>query len=93
MGAFESQIAPVDFNNDGQLGCDDVDALTAAIVEANNDREFDLTNDKVVDQGDLDVWLALAGLDNLLSHDAYPPGDANLDGKVDATDLNKIGLN
>jgi hypothetical protein len=93
MGAFEAQIAPVDFNNDDQLDCADVDALVAAIVAGNNPPEFDLTSDILVDQADLAVWLTLAGLKNLPSHDAYLLGDANLDGKVDATDLNEIGLN
>ncbi len=76
MGSFESQIAPVDFHEDGQLGCSDVDAMVAAIVAGENPTEFDLTNDTLVDVADLDAWLYLAGLENLPSHEAYPPGDA-----------------
>jgi predicted outer membrane repeat protein len=72
MGAFESQIAPVDFNNDDQLDCDDVDALVAAIVAGDDPTEFDLTGDEAVDLTDLDVWLALAGLENLPTHKALP---------------------
>ena len=93
MGAFESQIPPVDFNKDGRLDCSDVDPLVAAIVGGENPPEFDLTNDDIVDEADLNVWLALAGLENLASHEAYPLGDANLDGRVNTTDLNVIGLN
>ncbi len=93
IGSFESQIAPVDFNHDHQLRCDDVDALVAAIVEGVNPPEFDLTADDTVDQADLELWLALAGLENLPTHRAYRYGDANLDGRVTARDLNIVGVN
>lgn len=93
MGAFEYQIAPINFTDDEQLDCADVDAVVAAIVEGSNPTPYDFTGDAIVDQDDLDVWLALAGLHNLPSHAAYPRGDANLDGKVDSTDLNTVGLN
>ena len=93
MGAFEYQIAPVDFDDDGLLGCTDINALTAAIVDGANSPTFDLTGDARVNQDDLGVWLSLAGLENLPSHQAYLSGDANLDGKVNAVDLNIIGLN
>jgi hypothetical protein len=93
IGSFESQIAPVDFNHDQLLGCDDVDTLMAAIVEGENPPEFDLTADQIVDQADLGVWLALAGLENLPSHQAYLPGDADLNGKIAASDLNVVGQN
>jgi hypothetical protein len=92
MGALESQIAPVDFKHDNKLDCFDVDALVAAIVAGENPPEFDLTADDVVDQADLDVWLSVAGLENLPSGQAYLPGDASLDGAVDAMDLNLIGI-
>ncbi len=92
MGAYEFQLSPADFNGDGQLDCADADALTAAIVAADNPPAFDLTGDAVVNRADLDVWLALAGNENLASGESYVAGDANLDGKVDANDLNVIGL-
>ncbi len=93
IGSFESQVAPVDFNHDNQLSCSDVDALVSAVIDGLNPPEFDLTTDDIVDQADLDVWLALAGLANLPSGAAYMKGDANLDGKVDASDLNVIASN
>jgi hypothetical protein len=93
MGAYESQISPADFDGDGQLDCADVDALVAAIVAADNPAAFDLTGDAVVNSADLDVWLTLAGNENLASSESYVAGDANLDGKVDASDLNVIGVN
>ena len=87
-----TQIAPADFNGDRQLDCGDVDALAAAIVDGNNLPLFDLTADDVVDHADLDVWLSLTGLENLPSGQPYFVGDANLDGAIDAKDLNVIGM-
>ena len=45
-----------------------------------------------MDQADLDVWLSVAGLENLPSGQAYLPGDASLDGVVDAMDLGVISI-
>ncbi len=93
MGAFEYQIAPADYNDDQQLDCNDVDALVAAIVDGNHPPEFDLTGDELADQADLDVWLALAGLENLPTHKPYLFGDADLGGLVTTRDLNTVGVN
>ena len=87
------QLAPGDFNNDNQLDCADVDALVAATLVGNNPPEFDLTGDNAVDKTDLDAWLALAGSTNLVSGAAYLPGDSDLNGRVDALDLNEFALN
>ena len=46
---------------------------------------------RLVDDGDRDAWLAEAGPLNALSG-GYLVGDANLDGTVDAGDLNQVGL-
>ncbi len=51
-------IVTPDFNGDGVLDCDDVDALVAEIVAGNNTATFDLTNDGSVNVDDLDQWLA-----------------------------------
>ena len=89
----DSQIAPVDFDNDELLGCADIDALVTEIVDGDNPTEFDLTSDGFVDNGDVDVWLASAGSVNLQSHEAYLRGDVNLNGVVNVADLNIIGTN
>ncbi len=76
---------------DGNTVCDgaDIDALQANIVSGPADPgTFDLTNDNLVTVADRDVWLVLAGAENLASGNAYLPGDANLDGVVDASDFN-----
>ena len=53
---------------------------------------FDLTGDGTVDDNDLTWWLANAATYNGFD-DAYLAGDSNLDGSVDATDLNNLALN
>jgi len=87
------QPLPADFDGDGNVDCIDVVRLVTSIVERSNLPELDLTGDDIVDQADLDRWLSLAGIENLLSREPYLGGDANLDGKVDANDLNILGLN
>ena len=82
-----------DFNHDTSLDCADVDALVSEIASDTPSPQFDLTADDVVDQQDLSRWRALAGATNLPSRAAYLSGDANLDGRVDAADLNVVGRN
>jgi hypothetical protein len=76
-----------DFNNDGAYNCLDVDALVADIVGPGMPATFDLTGDGIVNDADLDAWLAEAGDVNLPSHNPYLKGDGNLDGVVDGVDF------
>ncbi len=78
----------IDFNDDGELDCLDIDALVNEIAAGTNNAAFDLTGDGNVDLADRDVWLAGAGAVNLASGNAYLLGDANLDGAVDVPDFN-----
>ncbi len=48
---------------------------------------FDLNSDGLLNNGDLGLWLALAGNVNLPSNLPYRFGDANLDGVVDGSDF------
>ncbi len=81
-----------DFNFDHVYGCEDVNALVAAIVDGLHDPSFDLTNDMLVDNADLDLWLAAAAqFDGLGS--PYKRGDANLDGFVDGQDFIRWNTN
>ncbi|MEM8678782.1 MAG: dockerin type I repeat-containing protein [Planctomycetota bacterium] len=85
-----------DFNQDQQFDCQDVDALVAEIASPNGDLRFDLSGDGQLDQHDLSLWLIEAGAANLPRAQAYPVGDANLDGTVDGQDFviwndNKFG--
>lgn len=77
-----------DFDNNGIVDGDDVDALVMEIVQMTNAPLFDLTGDGLVDGSDLTEWLAAAGAINLPSGNSYLVGDADLDGSVDVTDFN-----
>ena len=77
---------PGDFDHNGTLDTNDVDALVAAIAGALHPLGFDLDNDQLVTTTDLATWLQLAGAANLPSGNAYLPADANLDGIVDGLD-------
>jgi hypothetical protein len=80
-----------DFNADGNVDVTDIDLLVAEIVAGTNEESFDLSGEGVVDETDLRQWLSDAAIHNGFS-EAYLPGDTNLDGSVDATDLNNLGL-
>ena len=72
-----------DFTGDGMTSVGDVDRLLDAIQQAADHSFFDVNRDGAVDEADLSALLATIG---------SLPGDANLDGSVNALDLNEIGL-
>ena len=74
-----------DFTGDGVVDADDIDALFEAIRSGEAPPEFDLDGSSEVDQDDV-VFL----VENILGTFM---GDATLDGKVDAMDLNQVGIN
>lgn len=81
------EIFAGDFDADGDLDSMDVDRLTARIAGDDFSIPFDLNGDGRMGNGDLQVWLTLAGQRNLASHAPYRLGDANLDGAVDGSDF------
>ncbi len=91
LGLLESVDSAGDFNKDGVLTAADVDLLTAEIVRETHDPMLDLSGDGVVDDADLKAWLSEAAEYNGFSL-AYLAGDSNLDGSVDAGDLNNLAL-
>ena len=82
----------IDFSGDGNVGVSDLDLLVAKVVAGTDGELFDLTGDGAVDHMDVSQWLSEAATHNGF-REPYFPGDANLDGLVDAADLNKLALN
>ncbi len=89
----ESVALPGDFDNDGDYACADIDALVAAVAGGSTDLQWDLNSDNDVDADDVDEWLAIAGAAENASGNPYLPGDASLDGVVDALDFAIWSLN
>lgn len=80
-----------DFDNDNACGFSDINLLMAEIVNVSRVSDFDINWDGMVDLGDRDAWLVIAGSKNIGT--PYLAGDANLDGKVNQVDLNALGVN
>ncbi len=82
IGSFDVNLTgstPGDFDNDGDFDCDDVDALSAAIIAGSSDSTFDLDASGTVNVADLHFWVTdIKG--TIL-------GDANLDFTVDGQDF------
>lgn len=85
------QVADLDFNDDTFIDVVDLDLLVGEIVANNGDTDFDLNGDGAVDDMDLSTWLSDAARDNGFGQ-PYLQGDANLDGSVNAIDLNALAL-
>jgi hypothetical protein len=75
---------PGDFDGDSLLTVDDVDALSSEITVPEPRFWFDLDGDEIVDAEDRQVWISD------LKQTYF--GDTNLDGQVDAADLNNLAL-
>ena len=86
-------IIECDFDGNGQCNVADLNDLLeegpvaagVTVTPGAND-QFDLTGDGVIDNADVDQWLAEAASGNGL-RSPYQRGDANLDGAVDGTDF------
>ena len=74
-----------DYDGDGVVGCRDIALLQDSVRDGRGDLDFDVNGDTTIDQADVVAWID--GIARSL------PGDANLDGIVDAMDLNQIGVN
>ena len=83
---------PCDFDADTDCDVDDIDLLNQEIVAGTDDAAFDMTGDGAVNLADQERWRADAATENGFAG-PYLIGDANLDGNVNAADLNAVGRN
>ncbi len=77
-----------DFDASGACDVVDMDALLNNL--GSDDLLYDLDLDGVITLGDRDVWLSIAGQENIGVD--YVTGDANLNGQVNSSDLNDLGI-
>lgn len=78
-----------DFDADTDCDVDDINALQGALGTDN--ATYDLDGNGTVDSADTDEWLSVAG--NKEVGVPFRRGDADLNGVVDAGDLNSLGTN
>lgn len=81
-----------DFDDDGQIDITDIDLLYGELATGTNSSAFDLDGNGLVDDDDLAAWLSQAGAAQSFTG-AILLGDTDLNGKVDAADLNNLGVN
>jgi predicted outer membrane repeat protein len=99
MGSVEvGAVAVCDFDSDGDCDLGDIDRLTMAIAAGGGNPTLDLNDDGQVNLTDRDIWLSLAGVENLPCRRPYLLGDMNLDGDVNNLDfdiwnINKFAIN
>ena len=81
-----------DFSGNDMLDIADIDLLTAQIDSPSSRLGFDISGDGTVDDTDLAKWRSDAATHNGFG-EPYLVGDSNLDGMVNAADLNNLALN
>lgn len=82
---------PCDFNGDDACDIGDLDELMYSGL-GGSDPKYDLDGSGgTIDLADRDVWLSQAGNENI--GEPYVVGDADLNGIVNASDLNALGGN
>ena len=87
--AIESEGLACDFDSNGACDLTDLDELLIS-GQSNQSATYDLNSDGTVDLVDRDVLLRQIERDDGVGS---LPGDANLSGTNDASDLNVVGLN
>ena len=87
-----ASLVPPSCDFDDNFVCDvaDLDLLMQAFGTSNERFNLDASND-VIDEGDRDAWLIDVGTS--LFGEPFKLGDTNLDGIINVTDLNVLGVN
>ena len=78
-----------DFDANSVCDIDDLNGLQGAL--GSNNATYDLDGSGTVDEADTDSWLTIAGNENIGT--PYVRGDTDLNGQVNAGDLNSLGGN
>ena len=81
-----------DFDLDARCDIVDIDMLVRKVSRGGEDLLFDLNGDEMINRDDIAEWLAAAGSLNIAPDVAYLVGDIDLNGIVDALDLNALAL-
>ena len=84
----ETNEIPIAIDSDGDGN--DLELLQAGIREGSSDPVLDINSDGSVDSDDVTSWLSIVGIADI--GQPYVLGDADLDGDVDASDLNSLGI-
>ena len=79
---------PCDYDRDGFCTVEDINQLVDAA--GTEDPHRNLVQPDIIDTRDIDAWLSWAS--DMSPDHTLRPGDVNLDGTVDARDLNVLGL-
>ena len=80
-----------DFDGDGDIDADDIDALGAAIQASSTDLAFDMDGNGLVEQADFNLHVTTL-VDTLIGEGSGTMfGDFNLDGVIDLIDLGTLG--
>ena len=91
---YYERIGPGDFDEDGDVDCDDIDEMQGAVVAGSGDLTYDLDEDGDVDCDDLRFLIRnYVELQDGSGRVGTEPGDFNLDGLVNGTDLAIMGPN
>jgi hypothetical protein len=82
LAGAADKVLTGDFDGDGKLDADDIDALTTLIRAAAYDEAFDLNSDSLLDQEDRRIWVEEIALTFF--------GDATLNGVFNTGDLVRV---
>ena len=97
VAKLSEDLSFCDFDGNDLCNIGDLNTLlllgpVATGISAAGQQSFDLTGDGIIDNADVDQWLAIAATENGLAS-PYFRGDANLDGFVEVSDFNRWNSN